>query len=447
MQPLTVVAQGEGGYLTAAGLTKLGDLSAHIEALDGVSTVRGFTSSLAERGTLSVENQLADQLAGVRDGRAALEAATSRSGPLTDGTGGTGLNPQMLQQAQQGLLDLFSYLQQLGREIPRAAADPGYGEAMAALSSIARMAQSAPLDAGAIPGFLADLDRLAGGLEQLREAFAEQDGLILPATYLADNEGLRSLRDSYLSSDGGSARLQVVLNDGPYTPEALRTVDALRLLVDSEGPGFVEGASAVVADLRDGSNRDMVRAVMFVLLGVFVVLVLLLRALAAPLYLILTILVSYGATLGIVRLVFVGILGVAGVTWWVPIFMFVMLVALGMDYNIFLMGRVKEEVAKSGHQVGIRTAVARTGGIITSAGIIMAGTFAAMMSASILGLVQVGFAVAVGVLLDTFIVRTALVPSIAVILGEWSWWPRRAKRAPVPAAVPAAVLDTQEHHP
>jgi RND superfamily putative drug exporter len=147
----------------------------------------------------------------------------------------------------------------------------------------------------------------------------------------------------------------------------------------------------------------------------------------APLYLIFTILVSYGATLGIVRVVFSDLLHKPGVTWWVPIFMFVMLVALGMDYNIFLMGRVKEEVAKSGDREGIRTAVAKTGGIITSAGIIMAGTFAAMMSGSILGLQQIGFAVAVGVLLDTFVVRTALVPAIAVLLGRWSWWPRRPR--------------------
>jgi len=106
-------------------------------------------------------------------------------------------------------------------------------------------------------------------------------------------------------------------------------------------------------------------------------------------------------------------------------FMFVMLVALGMDYNIFLIGRVKEEVAAHGSRDGTRQALARTGGIITSAGIIMAGTFASMLSGSILGLLQIGFAVAFGVLLDTFVVRTTLVPAITVLLGRWAWWPRR----------------------
>jgi putative drug exporter of the RND superfamily len=102
-----------------------------------------------------------------------------------------------------------------------------------------------------------------------------------------------------------------------------------------------------------------------------------------------------------------------------------MLVALGMDYNIFLMGRVKEEVRKSGNRAGVRTALAKTGGIITSAGIIMAGTFAAMLSADILGLVQIAFAVTFGVLLDTFVVRTTLVPAACVLLGSWNWWPRK----------------------
>ena len=106
----------------------------------------------------------------------------------------------------------------------------------------------------------------------------------------------------------------------------------------------------------------MTRAMIYVLGGVFVVLVLLLRALVSPVYLILTILLSYGATLGVVRLLFVDILGAAGIVWWVPMFMFVMLVALGMDYNIFLIGRVKEEVAVNGTRVGTRHALARTGG-------------------------------------------------------------------------------------
>lgn len=435
MQPLTLVVTDPKRFDTADGLARMERIQTRVQSVEEVDSIRSFTQSLQEGGTLSVERQLSDQIADVREGKKLLEVALQAKG---------GTNPadtHTVQQAAAGFLDLFSYLQQLGREYPGAQADPGYQQALTALTDLAQatgMTPGSTPTAGVTAGALtpeslaalpAGLEQLAGGLERLRQSFVGRpDALMLPQTYLASNEGLRSLKSAYLSSDGSAARLQVTLKHGPYAPEALRAVAELRSAVEQDGgTGVVEGSSAIVADLRASSNRDMVRVVLWVLVGVFVVLVLLLRALVAPLYLILTILLSYGATLGIVRVVFQNILGTSGVTWWVPIFMFVMLVALGMDYNIFLMGRVKEEVAKSGNREGVRAAVARTGGIITSAGIIMAGTFGAMMSAGILGLVQVGFAVAVGILLDTFVVRTALVPAIAVLLGRWSWWPRKER--------------------
>lgn len=437
MQPLTLVVTDPKGFGTADGLARMEQIQARVQGVAEVDAVRSFIGSLQEGQTLSVDKQLSDQIKGVRGGIAQAQAFESSSyGPSV----GTQPDQQVMQQAAAGLLDIFSYLQQLGREFPPAQADPGYQQAMKALAGLAQLAGVSPGTVSApgapatslippelLAAFPAGLEQVAAGLEGLRKAFADRpDALMLPGTYLATNEGLRALKVSYLSADSTAARFQVVLKVGPYDPKALAAVGQLRAAVNQDGAtGVVEGSSAIVADLQASSNRDMVRVVIWVLAGVFVVLVLLLRALVAPLYLILTILLSYGATLGIVRVVFQNILGTSGVTWWVPIFMFVMLVALGMDYNIFLMGRVKEEVATSGNREGVRTAVARTGGIITSAGIIMAGTFAAMMSASILGLVQVGFAVAVGILLDTFVVRTALVPAIAVLLGRWSWWPRR----------------------
>jgi len=434
MQPLTLVVTDPEGFGTADGLARMQQIQTRVQAVAGVDAVRSFTGSLQEGQTLSVDKQLSDQITGIRDGIAQLRTALGSSG--STGSPPTQPDQQVIQQAAAGLLDLFSYLQQLGREYPQAQTDPGYQQAMKALAGLAQVAGVTPgtaptaadsLNPELLAALPAGLEQVAAGLEGLRTTFAAQPGaLMLPATYLATNEELRALKTSYLSTDSTATRFQVVLNVGPYAPAALEAVGRLRAAVNQDGAaGVVEGSSAIVADLQASSNRDMVRVVIWVLAGVFVVLVLLLRALVAPLYLILTILLSYGATLGIVRVVFQDILGSSGVTWWVPIFMFVMLVALGMDYNIFLMGRVKEEVATSGNREGVRIAVARTGGIITSAGIIMAGTFAAMMSASILGLVQVGFAVAVGILLDTFVVRTALVPAIAVLLGRWSWWPRR----------------------
>ncbi len=402
MQPINVVLENENTpFDTPAGLQRLETVTKELAKVGHVARVTSFTSSLGSGGTLSVAKQLADYAKGVEDGERQLAAERQRAAAASRRSPGTTPPPATqaaVQQAAKGLLDIFSYLQQLGSQYPEVTSTEAYRSAMTALQTIAQAAGVSPTgsttaQAGASLG-VEDLSiiqpmlaRLASSLRTLQGDFAKRpEALMLPKTYVANNEGLRSLQSSYLSNNGQATRFQVILDSGPYTPEALATIEQIRSLVAREGGGAVEGTTAIVADLRDASNRDMTRVILFVLTGVFVVLVLLLRAVVAPIYLILTILLSYGATLGIVRIVFGNLLHAGGVTWWVPIFMFVMLVALGMDYNIFLMGRVKEEVALSGNREGVRTAVARTGGIITSAGIIMAGTFAAMMSGQILGL-------------------------------------------------------------
>jgi RND superfamily putative drug exporter len=433
MQPLNVVAIDPQGFDTPAGLAHIMELQTKLAGLAHVSTVRSFTGSLPDAKTLSVADQLAVQARAVRDGIARLQAAAVTGG---DSAGGQGSMAQ-LQTAAAGLLDVYGYLAQLARGYPEVLQDPGYAKAAGALAELSKLAQategtSATSASGAvIEQAVAQLSALADGLESLQATFAARPtALLLPDLYLKNNEGLKALRDAYISSGGDATRLQVVLDVGPYSPDALSTVQAMRRVLSGDGlGGVIDGSAAVLVDLRDASNRDMTRALFFVFAGIFVVLLLLLRALVAPVYLILTIFLSYSATLGVVRLLFVDLLGAAGIVWWVPMFMFVMLVALGMDYNIFLIGRVKEEVVRHGTRAGTRLALARTGGIITSAGIIMAGTFASMMSASILGLLQIGFAVAFGVLLDTFVVRTTLVPAITVLLGRWTWWPRRGPGA------------------
>lgn len=445
--PLTVLIRDGDGFETPAGLSRLQTLEQQIAEIEGVSSVSGFTSLLAERGTLQVDNQLADLAGSVREAAGQLQAADPAGGSLPT---------EQLASAAAGLTSIGDYLRQLAGQYPAVMADTSFQQATGALLAIAEMAgvdtgqttapttdataptttlPAAPSAAALDPAqVLLQLQSLSAGLEQLQATFAaeEEPLLMLPSTYLNQNQALRDLRQSYISADAAVARISVVLRSGPYTAAAMQTVKNLRRLASADGSAvLVEGTSSIMTDLRDASNRDIIRALISVLLGIFLVLIWLLRSLVAPLYLLATILLSYASTLGIVRLVFVDWRGSPGITWWVPMFMFVMLVALGMDYNIFLMGRVKEEVARLGNTAGIRRAVGRTGAIITSAGIIMAGTFAAMMSANILGLVQIGFAVTVGVLLDTFVVRTALVPALAVLLGRFSWWPRRL--APEPA--------------
>jgi len=429
MQPLNVVAVDQAGLDTPDGLARVDALAEQLEALPHVKLVRSFTGSLPDPATLSVASQLRTQSQAVSQGLASLEAALA-SGQTSPAS------RALLEEAAAALKDVYGYLTQLAAGYPETSSQPGYQQAVRALLGLAAVqaaltdpAPNEPPSAqqASFAQVRLYLQDLISGLDSLETYFAPRpEARLLPRLYLERNEGLRALRDAYFSTDGAAARLLVVLDTGPYTPEALGTVDHIRQVMAQSGlHGGVEGNSAVLLDLREASSRDLTRAYVFVLAGILVVLVLLLRALVAPLYLILTILLSYSATLGVTRLLFVDLLGQEGITWWVPLFMFVMLVALGMDYNIFLIGRVKEEVAGGDIKQGTRRALARTGGIITSAGIIMAGTFASMMSSSLLGLLQIGFAVTFGVLLDTFVVRTTLVPALTVLLGRWAWWPRR----------------------
>lgn len=426
MAPLTVLAKSEYPLDSAAGLRHQQNLERRISAVDHVSSIRTFTNSL-QPDTLSVPAQIEKQIQGIE--QMISQAEVVMRDPEAPAAAGAST-----EEAVQGLQTIGSYLQQLGSEYPEVKESEGYASVAEALLSLSALAPESgekntriQSEKEGLLEFSRLLSNLKAGLQHLKEETASMPAaLMLPDSYLARNPELSQLRQSYISQDSQATRAGVVLDVGPYSTEALDAVEQIRtILEEGSGSGVTEGTSALILDIREASNRDMTRVIAFVLLGIMVVLILLLRSLVAPIYLILTILLSYAATMGIVKLVFSTILGIPGVTWWVPIFMFVMLVALGMDYNIFLMGRMKEEVGQSGNRAGIRTAVAMTGGIITSAGIIMAGTFAAMMSANILGLIQIGFAVAVGVLIDTFVVRTALVPAIAVILGRWGWWPRR----------------------
>jgi RND superfamily putative drug exporter len=167
----------------------------------------------------------------------------------------------------------------------------------------------------------------------------------------------------------------------------------------------------------------------------------LLRAVVAPLVLVGTVVLSFGAAIGISALVFKYVFGYAGADTSFPLFVFVFLVALGIDYNIFLMTRVREEALRIGHHRGALVGLAATGGVITSAGLVLAGTFAVLGTLPLVAFAEIGFAVAFGVLLDTLVVRSVLVTALNLDIGKAMWWPSRlSKQAePEPAEEPVAV--------
>jgi RND superfamily putative drug exporter len=218
--------------------------------------------------------------------------------------------------------------------------------------------------------------------------------------------------------------IQATLDPPPYSTEAFDLVEPIRASASGAVEGtVVGGASAVEFDVREAAGWDSTVIPPIVLVVVFLILVLLLRAVVAPLILIGTVILSFLAALGVGYFVFDLIFDFPGSDPSLPLFAFVFLVALGVDYNIFLMARAREETLKHGTREGMLRALAVTGGVITSAGIVLAGTFSVLAVLPLVFLTEIGFVVAFGVLLDTFLVRSVLVPAIVLKLGPKVWWP------------------------
>lgn len=229
----------------------------------------------------------------------------------------------------------------------------------------------------------------------------------------------------------GDVLLLATLRAEADSVAASDTVRGLRTqLADTlgEGTALVGGVTATDVDTNDTSIRDRTLIIPIVLAVILVILMLLLRSILAPVLLVLSVIVSFAAALGVSALVFNHVLGFPGADPAVPLYGFVFLVALGIDYNIFLMTRVREESLAHGTRRGILRGLVATGGVITSAGLVLASTFAALGVIPILFLAQLAFIVAFGVLLDTFVVRSLLVPALAYDLGRRVWWPSKLSK-------------------
>ncbi|MEP9384131.1 MMPL family transporter [Nocardioides cheoyonin] len=234
-----------------------------------------------------------------------------------------------------------------------------------------------------------------------------------------------------VSAKRGQSALVTAPAPGDATSEkaydAVRTVRAT--VHDVRGADAqVTGYSATNLDVRDATDRDSRVIIPLVLGVVLLVLMLLLRAIVAPLLLIVTVVLSFGAALGLSTAIFTWVLGFPGADPYFPLYAFVFLVALGIDYNIFLMTRVREETASRGTRQGALVALGATGGVITSAGIVLAATFAVLATLPLTAFVEIGIAVAIGVLLDTLVVRSVLVTALNLDLGRAVWWPSRLDR-------------------
>jgi RND superfamily putative drug exporter len=228
----------------------------------------------------------------------------------------------------------------------------------------------------------------------------------------------------------GHAWLEGTLSSAPDSQAAFHTIRVARTAVHAV-PGahaMVGGNTAVTLDIATAADHDRDVIIPIILVLVFLILGLLLRAVIAPIMLIATVVLSYSAALGVSALFFNNVFHFGNADNSFPLFVFVFLVALGIDYNIFLMTRVREEAGQHDPRHAALTGLAATGGVITSAGMVLAGTFAALSTLPVTFLAELGFAVAFGVLLDTIVVRSVLVTALNLDLGRWVWWPSKLYR-------------------
>lgn len=292
------------------------------------------------------------------------------------------------------------------------------------------------------------------GQELLAKSFPS--GTSQPATVIVNpaanatkaHEAIASMPEvaavGQIETSGDLAKFDVTLKAAPSTQAAFDAIEHIRQVAKASAgsDALVGGMDAVTLDTNNASDHDQKLIIPLVLVVVLVILGLLLRAITAPVVLIVTVILSYAAALGASTLVFNHVFGFAGQDVSVPLLTFIFLVALGIDYNIFLMARVREEAEHAGTRAGMLKGLAVTGGVITSAGLVLAGTFAVLAILPLVIMSEIGFTVAFGVLLDTLIVRSVLVPALTLDIGRRMWWPSRlAHRAvPMPEAEAEAEL-------
>ncbi|MGG3805005.1 MMPL family transporter [Metabacillus fastidiosus] len=293
------------------------------------------------------------------------------------------------------------------------------------------------------------------GYNKLNDAFSA--GEIAPSTVIVkaekdlSQEQIQSLVDQlndresvskaevqghpYAEGHQNVAKINLVLKNNPYTEKAFDDIEKLRddskkILKESkidDASMLIAGETAQNADIRNISHDDEIRIIILTTVLIMIMLGIQTRSLLAPIYMMATILLSFGAALGFSVFFFQDILGYTGISYRIPLYTFVFLVALGVDYSIMLISRIREEKERLPIKDAVREGVSKTGGVISSAGLILAATFAVLITQPVMELRVFGFAVAVGILVDTFIVRPIAIPALIVILGKYSFWPKKIK--------------------
>lgn len=472
--PVQVILKDKNSIVDEKDVPYLETISRNLEKVDGVKSVRTITRPTGEQiDDLNVDKQLGlisdglkeanDGIKSVQDGLGQVEGGLNdAASQLPSGTeassGGAGLR-----QAAQGIGQINDQLGQiaggLSQGMPAAQAAGGLNALSTELGKISSSLNGA---AGQIEGSGSQIGQLSEGLGQLAKGVTDSKnglteiskgltevtdmlkdmsetpsirdtGIYIPAGTLGEEE-FQPVIDRYTFGDETGILMEVILKDDPYARESIATVHAIKDSVRTSviGTPFEDtevafaGISSMNSDLDDISSQDFTRTVIIMLVGLFVVLTILFRSAIMPLYMIGSLLLTYYTAISVTELIFVNGLGYDGISWAVPFFGFIMLIALGVDYSIFLLDRFREESIKGSTIAdALKISMAKMGTVIITAAVILAGTFGAMMPSGVLSLVQIATIVITGLLLYGLIILPLLIPAITVSFGRGVWWPFR----------------------
>ncbi|WP_033543761.1 MMPL family transporter [Planococcus sp. CAU13] len=433
-------------------------ISRELEKIEGVDAVRAITRPTGDViEELYVDEQLgllADGLTEARDGLEEVQSGLTEIETNLSGIGGQAGGAGGLSEAAAGLAQLNGQLAQVTQGLQ---ATGNIQQTVGALTQISggltQIEQGLQGAAGQTGELGAGLEQLAGGITAANDGLGEISAGLTEATdmmqTMSDSESVRAtglfipegtldeadfepVLDRYTFAEETGVMMEVMLAEDPYSPEA---IDIVAEIKDSVARSTTAtplenaeiafgGIASINNDLQDVSSSDFTKTVTIMLVSLFIVLAILFRSLIMPLYMIGSLLLTYYTSIAIAELIFVNGLGFDGISWAVPFFGFVMLVALGVDYSIFLLDRFREE---SFNGVSVRdamyTSMAKMGTVIITAAIILAGTFGAMMPSGVLSLVQIATIVVTGLLLYGLVVLPLLIPAISVSFDRGVWWP------------------------
>lgn len=454
--PVQVIVKSDETLTSRETVPYFESLSREIEKIEGVETVRSITRPTGDViNELYVDEQLgllADGLGDARDGLGEVQAGLAEvqtnltaiseqagnSAGLSEAATGLGQINQQLGQVSQGLQQTGNIPQTVGAltQISSGLAEVQQGLTGAAgqtaelSEGLTQLAEGVGASNQGLAEIESGLTEAVDMMQEMSDSEAVRDtGLYIPEGTL-ESEDFEQVVDRYSFADGTGMMMEVILSEDPYSPEAIDVTTEIKETVErtkigtplEEAEIAFSGISSINSDLQDVSSSDFSTTVIIMLISLFVILAILFRSLIMPLYMIGSLLLTYYTAISIAELIFVNGLGFDGISWAVPFFGFVMLVALGVDYSIFLLDRFREE-SFNGVTVrdAMRISMAKMGTVIITAAIILAGTFGAMMPSGVLSLVQIATIVITGLLLYGLIVLPLLIPAISVSFDRGVW--------------------------